>query len=269
MARIKQAALATTALKPPPADTEILSAEDIRALPEVISFDEAVREAKTILVQISEFEARGHYRIGALADKLEPKYGDRTLAKFAKEIGIAKCTVDRYRTVYRAWKGKLAPGPILPSYAVLRELATHPEREQIIRDNPNLTKSEAQQKMRDLKGAKEQQKQKKQENEKQENDWLKDNRRWFRELCTHAAEARRRANVALECTPEKLRDLLQVIDMEMVMSLGGAGVRLRELADLLESLLEEEASKRAMRAEAKAPKVVEPVHPEISARVMA
>ena len=71
------------------------------------------------------------------------------MAKFAAEIGVAKCTVDRYRTVYRAWAGKLAPGPnLVPLYAVLRELATHPEREQLIAEYPELTKREARDRMR-------------------------------------------------------------------------------------------------------------------------
>lgn len=119
---------------------------------DTIGYDTAVREGKEIVLEIEAAE-RGQLRLGELADNLEPKYGDRTLAKFAAEIGVgSKCTLDRYRTVYRAWAGKLAPGPnLVPQYAVLRELATHPEREQIIRQNPNLTKREARDKMRALK----------------------------------------------------------------------------------------------------------------------
>jgi hypothetical protein len=60
-------------------------------------------------------------RLGELADKLEPRYGDRTVAKFAAEIGIAACTLKRCLSVYRAWKGIEAPAPL--SYAVLQELS--------------------------------------------------------------------------------------------------------------------------------------------------
>ena len=97
---------------------------DTTALTDKIPFDDAVSEGKEIVAQI-EVAERGQLRLGELADRLEPRYKDRTLAKFAAEIGVAKCTLDRYRTVYRAWAEKLAPGPNLVSYAVLRELATH------------------------------------------------------------------------------------------------------------------------------------------------
>jgi hypothetical protein len=186
------------------------------------------------------------------------------LAKFAKEIGIAKCTVDRYRTVYRAWKEKLAPGPNLPSYAVLRELATHPEREQIIRDNPNLTKSEACDIRLKLKSAGQGAKQ-----QKLEKDRRKDDRRWFKELYTMVKTAGDEADAMLESTPEKQRELLAVVDGLMLMNLRGHGNRLVRFADHFEKLLEEEeAAESAKRAEAKASKI-KPVHPEASAHVMA
>src|SRR6516162_5690696 len=125
---------------------------------DTIPYDKAVREGQAILAEI-EVAERGQLRLGELAHKLEKKYGDRTLAKFAAEIGVAKCTLDRYQTVYRAWEGKLAPGPISTSYAVLRELATHPDREQIIRNNPHLTKREAQGLVRKHTGADEERRQ--------------------------------------------------------------------------------------------------------------
>jgi hypothetical protein len=123
---------------------------DTSAPADTIPYDKAVREGKEIILKIEAAE-RGQLRLGELADKLEPKYKDRTLAKFAAEIGIAKCTLDRYRTVYRAWEGKLAPGPNLVSYAVSRELATHPDRAEIIKSASNLTKQEAHRLMCELK----------------------------------------------------------------------------------------------------------------------
>jgi hypothetical protein len=77
---------------------------------------------------------------------VETKYGDRTLKTFATAIGTVICTLERHRTVYRAWKDGLkdipAPGPKL-GYAVARELAKHPDRLAIIKNNPNITKREA------------------------------------------------------------------------------------------------------------------------------
>jgi hypothetical protein len=194
---------------------------------DTIPYDHAVREGQEIVLEIEAAE-RGQLRLGELADRLEPKYGNRTLAKFAAEIGVrSKCTLDRYRTVYRAWAGKLAPGPISSSYAVLRELAKHPKREQIIRENPNLTKREAHNKMRDHKRASgEKQKQ------DREDEWLKHN------------------------TPEQLETLLKVVDPSSLMYLRGAGRRLFNLANHLAELLGEEvepfATRPIRRAEAEA-----------------
>jgi len=197
-------------------------------------FDEAVREGKEILAQIDQAE-RGQFRLGALAHQVKTKYNDRSLARFAKEIGIAKCTLERYRTVYRAWEGKLAPGPISTSYAVLRELATHPEREQIISKYPDLTKREAHDKMRKLKGSA-----KKKQQEEQENEWLKHDRKWFKDLVAIASEASRVAGMLDEYTPEQLDKLPQAIDPELLMCVRGGGRMLFRVANRLAELLGED-----------------------------
>jgi hypothetical protein len=169
---------------------------------DTIEFHAAVIEGRTILTEIEKAE-RGQLRLGELADTLAPKYGDRTVAKFADELGIAKCTLDRYRTVYRAWAGKLAPGPNLPvSFAALRELATHPDREQIIQKNPNITNAEARDRMRQLNG-----KSKKEKEAEQEDGWLKENKKWFKDLVVLANDATRAAGVPNQCTPEQLEKL--------------------------------------------------------------
>ena len=213
-------------------------------------FDEAVREGKEILAQIDQAE-RGQFRLGALAHQVKTKYNDRSLARFAKEIGIAKCTLERYRTVYRAWEGKLAPGPISTSYAVLRELATRPEREQIISKYPDLTKREAHDKMRKLKGSA-----KKKQQEEQENEWLKHDRKWFKDLVAIASEASRVAGMLDEYTPEQLDKLPQAIDPELLMCVRGSGRMLSRVANRLANLLgvdEEEASAPIERAYPEAP----------------
>src|SRR5262245_41433458 len=89
-----------------------------------IPFDDAVREGKKILADAD----RGQWRLGELAHNVEKKYGEQKLAKFADAIGVAPCTLARYRDVYRAYEEYediCAPGrESIPSYAVLRELAT-------------------------------------------------------------------------------------------------------------------------------------------------
>src|SRR5262245_55893640 len=86
-----------------------------------IPYDEVVAEYKEIIKN----QRRDQMRQGELADKVELKYGDRTLAKLAKDLGVSRCTLERQRSVYRAWDGIQAPGPV--SYAVLRELQNHPQ----------------------------------------------------------------------------------------------------------------------------------------------
>ena len=164
MARINAQALATSA----PTDT------NAPPTGECIDYYKAVVEARDILAQVDAAE-RGYYRLGQLAYEVAEaaEYGDRTLAKFADDVGVAKCTIDRYANVYRSWKGILAPGPKLPQYSVLRELAPHstdPEVAKIVQDNPDITKRNA----LDLKSELKHAVQEKQQREK-ENDWLKDN----------------------------------------------------------------------------------------------
>jgi hypothetical protein len=137
---------------------------------DIIPFDDAVRECKELALNIKaadEAAEQNWYQITKTADNIEPLYGDRTQAKFAKAIGVEPCTLKRRLTVYRTYKGIGAPGP-QSSYAVLRELAKHPDAAKIIQDNPNMTKREALDLMR---------KQGYDEKEKaeaaQEDDWLK------------------------------------------------------------------------------------------------
>src|SRR6516165_9205687 len=78
-----------------------------------IPWDTAVAEGKAIIAR----NAHDQKRLGEIAHNVETKYGDRTLAKLAKEIGISQCTLERHRSVYRAWMEKPAPGPV--SYAVM------------------------------------------------------------------------------------------------------------------------------------------------------
>jgi hypothetical protein len=219
---------------------------------DIIPYDKAVREGQEIVLEIEAAE-RGQLRLGELAHKLEKKYADRTLAKFAAEIGVAKCTLDRYQTVYRAWEGKLALGPISTSYAVLRELQTHPDREQIIRKNPSITKREAHERMRELKGtAKEKQ-------QDQEDEWLRDNRRWFKDLVAVANEASRVAGGVDLDDDEQLTKLLQSVDPALLMYVRGGGRMLFRVANRLAELLGVDLE------EASAP--IERAYPEVQAAV--
>ena len=72
-----------------------------------IAYDLAVREGKEI---VAKREA-DDWRLGELADRVQPKYADRTLEKFAKAIGVAACTLERKRSVFRAWMDISEPAP--------------------------------------------------------------------------------------------------------------------------------------------------------------
>jgi hypothetical protein len=200
---------------------------------DAISFVDAVREGKEIFAKIEaakrglEAAERGQLRLGELAHKVvHPKYRDRTLAKFAKELGIAKCTLERYRNVYRQWAGKLAPGPISVSYAVLRELQKHPKREQIIQAHPNLTKREAHEMMRALtqgkaKGA----------NEKGTGNGKSSNRRWATQLVDLIDNVIDEARIVEQpMTPEQKSELFMAVEPAVLVP------KAREASDLLAKL---------------------------------
>lgn len=203
-----------------------------------ISFHKAVIEGKEILAKIEEAE-RGQLRLGELADQLETQYGDQTLAKFAKELGIAKCTLDRFRTVYRDWKGNLAPGPKLPSYSVLRELApyaSNSECQEAIRANPNITKRTAQDLKRKLDSAgKEKAQETKEEADAAEA--LRETKKWFGDLVVDANKIRGSADVTEHCTTdEQWCRLLDAVERQQLADIRRTGTTLVRLADQLEYL---------------------------------
>jgi hypothetical protein len=247
ISKVKAEALATGA---PTADTS--------APVERIAYHKAVVEVRELLAQIDAAE-RGYYRLGQLVYEVAEaaEYGDRTLARFADDVGVAKCTLDRYANVYRSWKDKLAPGPKLPSYSVLRELtpyASDPEVAKIIRDDPNITKREALHLKRKLKGV-----EKEKTKVKQKDDWLKENRRGFRELYNHAEAASRVADVWLDCTSEKQLELLPAVESLMRDSLRGFARTLIEFADHYAQLAEQEAVEQKAVEQEEPEKVEEPI----------
>jgi hypothetical protein len=119
---------------------------------ELIDFDTAVVEGKQIVAKMETNEQdMGLYemQLGELADRLKPRYGDKTLACFAKEIGVVACTLKRRRTVFRAWKGIGAPAP--RSFAIAQELAPLLNRAEIIKNNPNISRRQARVKVNEWK----------------------------------------------------------------------------------------------------------------------
>ena len=272
------------------ADTTALTdtpATDSAALADVIPFEDAVRECKEIRARIevrNEDTERDHFRIGEIADKVEKtKYGDRTYAKLAERSNIAYSCLKRYLSVYRAWKGTPfgAPGPQSVSYSVLRELAALPEvaglpnREQIIRDNPDITKREAEQLRRERKGTASSlaQRQAQSAQGKQQGGFLKDKLRYLKDVCTRQEEVRRRAQEALDLESTKLDDLAQVAGELMLSNLRADAKVVVELAELLlerrRQLEEKDEAEEAEPKNVDALVATEHAHPEVSVQVEA
>ena len=80
-----------------------------------IAWNDAVDEGKRILAKIDEAERsqleaeRGQLGLGELADKVQPKYGQQTLAKFAEVLGVKASKLEGCRRVWRKWDGDGKP----------------------------------------------------------------------------------------------------------------------------------------------------------------
>jgi hypothetical protein len=120
---------------------------------ETIPFDEAVIKLRAAFKEKNRDDRRNQMNIGKIAAHTETKYRDQTIAKLATKLGcVSACTLKRHVSVYNAWDGMgiEAPGPV--SYSVLRALQDHPDREQIVEDNPQITKREAEELRRKYEG---------------------------------------------------------------------------------------------------------------------
>lgn len=201
-----------------------------------IAFAEAVAEGKEIIKQMDGEQRRHQLRLGQLADEVAPIYGDRTRAKLAKEIAISACTLNRYLSVYRAWKGKEAPGPV--SYAVLRALQDHPDREAIVNKQQEITKSQAQEIMRAYKGKK--------QNKKADN-WKADERkRWLRGLRDVANKYGRAAEEVMQ-DDDLLSALREAAEPDVVAALAADLKVLGRLTEELVAPQDEETEKPERR----------------------
>jgi hypothetical protein len=206
---------------------------------ETIPFDAGVDEAKKILASIEKVTDDGHLRIGEIADKLETKYADRTIANFAKEIGKSPSCVKRWLSVYRAWKETQigAARPQLIPYAVLRELQDVPDREQIIRDNPNITTRQAIEIKR---------KRENKNNAKDNDAWLKTFLKGFKAACNRTAEAARWAEGAFKLSSAELDKASQKTQALLLTNMRKDAKLVIEWCDLMAPfVLDEEAEQEA------------------------
>jgi hypothetical protein len=114
--------------------------------PGMIKYEDAVNEAKAIV----STTVQNCMRLGEIVTDLESKYGERTIERFAKDIGMAHKTLLNIRTTYKVWKD--TPTKQLPrSFEVMKALAAQPDRKQIIEKQPNITLKKAREKVRSRK----------------------------------------------------------------------------------------------------------------------
>jgi hypothetical protein len=150
--------------------------------------ERAQREDKQYLAMVAEAKRidqtadKGQMRLAQIAAQVETKYGEETLKQFAKDTGIALCTLQRRRSVWRAWE-KEAASP--KCYSVAEALQAHPERGRIIQEQPDITTREARKLMREWKAQ--------QQPQKANDDgfgWtVKGTQRWFNDLVQRASKA--------------------------------------------------------------------------------
>jgi hypothetical protein len=104
---------------------------------QMVPYDDAVAEGKKIM---SEIEDRT-WHLGDLADRAEPRYGDQTLIRLAADIGVNARTLKSCRSVARAWPEKDRIRSI--SFETAKALMGQPDRGNIVRDNPQMTLTQA------------------------------------------------------------------------------------------------------------------------------
>ena len=200
----------------------------------VIPYDEAVKQGLALKKQKNDVERCVLLGYGELIAHIDKKaYGDRTVAKFGKAIGLSVCTstLHRYAAVYRAWDGMgiVAPGPT--SYAVLRALQNHPAREEIVKEDPKISKRDAE-KLRDEHEGKQKDKDK-------SGDWKrKEMKRWLCQVLDQANDFIRNAVVPQD-DKEAERILREIVEPKLLAPLPEASAALTSLFAYLKQLAEQ------------------------------
>ena len=103
-----------------------------------ITWDDAVEEGKMLVAGLDASQMR----LGEIADRLEPKYGESTLARYAQAIGTNVNTLQNYRSVYRTWHED-SKVKVVPKFSVAKALVKHPDRAKIVENEPEITEREA------------------------------------------------------------------------------------------------------------------------------
>lgn len=100
-----------------------------------ISYQEAVEKGRVI---VKDFN-RNQWQLGELAHGLDPIYGKKTMERFADDIGVNYASLRLCRTVHRAW----IKSNYKPNFSVAKALMKVPNKEMIVRKEPEITVREA------------------------------------------------------------------------------------------------------------------------------
>ena len=163
---------------------------------------------------------------------------------------------------------------MLRELAALPEVAGLPNREQIIHDNPDITKREAEQLRRERKKgtASSSAQQQAQSLGQQQGGFLKDKRGYLKDVCNLAEKLRKKAEEGLDATNEQLDDMAQVAGELTLLNFRAACKTGVALADLLlerRRQLEAEGQTAPEDADASQATATEHAHPEASVQVEA
>jgi len=190
---------------------------------DVINYDDkAIAKGKRLAATVKSGDG-AEMKLGELADRLQPKYGKNTLARFAKDIHISAARLARCRSIYRAYKDNETIKESSPKSGVLAALQGHPKRAEIIKEFPNLTVAKARIFMSDYRKAKGVQA-----------DWqVRDTRGWLGQAKKHADEAIQYGHPKQEhLDPNILRQAIDDWDI-LIAGLRLGGEALVRLADEL------------------------------------
>jgi len=110
-----------------------------------VEYEDAVIQGKAIVARLE----RDWWSLCALAARTKAKYGQQTTKRFFADIGFPAGAhrlnvYHAWRPIFDSWNGTSDPGPNSVSFTVLRELQAHPDRAELLKDKPTMTKEDAQ-----------------------------------------------------------------------------------------------------------------------------
>jgi hypothetical protein len=135
-----------------PAETPVIDHTITTATAEIVTvadYADAVRQGKAVVADLDG----AWWRLCEIADAVTTRWGEQDLEKFFEDVGVG-CVGPRRLSVYRKYKDHFsAPGPKC-LYSVLRALQTHPNRAELIRKFPDMSKAQADAHMKEFEESK-------------------------------------------------------------------------------------------------------------------